>query len=56
MFIRKFDYDTSFHLELQKSILLFPIGPVWFIKLGDRMSNKFPFLRELGIMSIFVEN
>lgn len=46
--------DAGFELVRHKAILFFPIGPVWFIKLGDRIIEQIPFLREFGVMQFYI--
>ena len=46
--------EAGFELVRHKAILLFPIGPVWFIKLGDRIIEWLPFLREFGVMQFYI--
>lgn len=48
--------EAGFEIELHKAILLFPIGPLWFIELGNRIVEQMPFLRELGVMQFYICN
>jgi len=52
--IKEFLRETGFCLELHKAILLFPIGPVWFVKLGGKTLELLPFLKELGVMQFYI--
>jgi SAM-dependent methyltransferase len=46
--------DIGFVIERHKAILLFPIGPRWFIELGNRLIERLPVLRELGVMQFYI--
>jgi len=52
--IKKMLKKANFKIEKHKSILMFPIGPVWFIELGNKLTEAFPFLRELGVMQFYI--
>jgi len=52
--VKKFLKEVGFKLEKHKAILLFPIGPIWFIKLGNKILELFPFLKELGVMQFYI--
>ena len=47
---------TGFYLKAHKAILLLPIGPLWFIKLGNKITEWLPFLKEFGIMQFYICN
>ena len=46
--------EVGFELQLHKAILLFPIGPLWFIELGNRIAEWLPPVRELGVMQFYI--
>ncbi len=52
--IKGFLKETGFKLKKHKAILLFPMGPVWFIELGNKILEIFPFLKELGVMQFYI--
>ncbi len=52
--VKGFLKEAGFKLKKHKSILMFPIGPVWFIKLGNKLTNILPFLKELGVMQFYI--
>jgi len=52
--VKSFLKQARFNLELHKAILLFPIGPTWFIKLGDKIMKWMPLLKELGVMQFYI--
>lgn len=52
--VKRYLKQSGFHLELHKAILLFPIGPVFLIKLGNKILELLPFLKELGIMQFYI--
>jgi ubiquinone/menaquinone biosynthesis C-methylase UbiE len=53
-FVKDFLKNAGFKLEKHKAILLFPIGPVWFIELGNKILKWIPFLKELGVMQFYI--
>ena len=52
--VKGFLKNTGFKLEKHKAILLFPMGPIWFIELGNKILEIFPFLKELGVMQFYI--
>ena len=52
--VKEFLKESGFKLEKHKAILLFPIGPVWFIELGNKILGLLPFLKELGVMQFYI--
>jgi len=52
--VKNYLHEAGFNILKHKAILLFPIGPVWFIELGNKILNKFPLIRELGIMQFYI--
>ena len=46
--------EAGFNLKLHKAILMFPIGPTWFIEFGNKLMQFLPFLKELGIMQFYI--
>lgn len=52
--VKRWLAEVGFELQLHKAILMFPIGPLWFIRLGNRMTRWFPFLKELGVMQFYI--
>lgn len=52
--VKKYLKQSGFHLELHKAILLFPIGPIFLIKLGNKILELLPFLNDLGIMQFYI--
>jgi len=52
--VKKFLKQAGFKLKKHRAILLFPIGPVWFIELGNKILDVFPFLKELGVMQFYI--
>jgi SAM-dependent methyltransferase len=52
--VRRWLREAGFELERHKAILLFPIGPLWFIELGNKIVEWLPFLRELGVMQFYI--
>lgn len=52
--VKRWLAEAGFELQLHKAILMFPIGPLWFIRLGNQMTRWFPFLKELGVMQFYI--
>lgn len=52
--VKGFLKEAGFELQKHKAILLFPIGPAWFIEFGNRILKLLPFLKELGIMQFYI--
>lgn len=52
--VKKILRKIGFCLKIHKSILLFPIGPLWFINLGNKVVEWLPFLKEFGIMQFYI--
>lgn len=52
--VKQYLKEVNFKLKIHKAILLFPIGPVWFIELGNKILDTFSFIRELGIMQFYI--
>jgi len=52
--VRRWLREVGFELLRHKAILLFPIGPLWFIELGNRILERASFLRELGVMQFYI--
>lgn len=46
--------EIGFKIEIHKAILMFPIGPAWFIELGNRLTQFLPFLKELGLQQFYI--
>lgn len=52
--MKKILRTAGFNIDRHLAILLFPIGPVWFVELGNEILKSLPFLKELGIMQFYI--
>ena len=52
--VKRYLKEKGFKFKQHRAILLFPIGPNWFIKLGNEILKFLPFLREFGIMQFYI--
>lgn len=46
--------SEGFQLIKHRAILMFPIGPKWFIEFGNFLTDHIPILRGLGVMQFYI--